>query len=194
MKDLPLLTISCSLDPNSYSFVLAQHIHQELAKQTSANDFIDLRDYPLLMCNGTNQSAYAAPQVKDLYERISKAQGIILAVPVYNFTVNAACKNLIELTGSAYGDNQSNDAWRHKVVGLAAAAGGESSYMAPMTILNSLMHDYRCVIVPRYVYALQTHFINHHPAPEIENRLQELAQTLVQFTSALSDYTKSVAR
>jgi NAD(P)H-dependent FMN reductase len=194
MKQAPLLTISCSLDPNSYSFVLARSIHQQLAQYTSTNDFIDLRTYPLPLCNGTNQSAYAPPTVKELHDRIAQAHGIVLAVPIYNYDVNAACKNLIELTGSAYSDSQSGIAWRHKVIGLVAVAGAEISYMAPTSLLNSLMWDYRCVIIPRYVYAVQTHFEHHTPSAETECRLVELAETMVQFTRGLADYIGHVER
>lgn len=182
------------MDPNSYSFILAQHIHRELGKHTNSNDFIDLRTYPLALCNGTNQSAYAGADVKELHDRIARAHGIILAVPIYNYDVNSACKNLIELTGSAYGESQSGMAWRHKVIGLAAAAGADVSYMAPLGILNSLMLDYRCVVIPRYVYALQTHFEQCHPSPEIQCRLTELAETLVQFSRGLTGYIESGAR
>ena len=41
------------------------------------------------------------------------ADAILLAVPIYNYDVNAAAKNLVEHTGSA---------WENKIVGFLAAA------------------------------------------------------------------------
>lgn len=185
------LTISCSLDPNSYSFVLAQHVHQELSRHSGSRDFIDLRTYPLPISNGSGQSAYADPNVRILHDRILAAQGIILATPIYNYGVNAACKNLIELTGTTSDGTQSGDAWRHKVIGLIAVAGGEGSYMAPMGVLHSLMLDFRSVVIPRYVYATQSHFINHRPSPEMEARVAELADTMALFVHGLEGYISS---
>ena len=69
---------------------------------------------------------------------------MIVAAPVYNYDVSASAKNMIELTGNA---------WEDKMVGFLCAAGGMSSYMSVMAYANSLMLDFRCVIIPRFVYA-----------------------------------------
>ncbi|MES1168133.1 MAG: NAD(P)H-dependent oxidoreductase, partial [Oleiharenicola lentus] len=69
--------------------------------------------------------------------------------PIYNYDGNAALKNLIELTGRA---------WENKVVGFLCAAGGVASYMSIMPLANSLMLDFRCVVVPRFVYATDAAF------------------------------------
>ena len=81
---------------------------------------------------------------RELWEKIKLARAVIVAAPVYNYDVNAAAKNLVEMTGSA---------WEGKVVGFIAAAGGRSSYMSVMGLANSLMLDFRCWIAPRFVYA-----------------------------------------
>ena len=46
---------------------------------------------------------------------IEAARVIIVATPIYNYDANAAAKNLVELTGSA---------WEDKTVGFLCAAGG----------------------------------------------------------------------
>ena len=82
----------------------------------------------------------------DLTHTIIRApiDGIVVATPIYNYDASAAAKNLVELTGRA---------WQNKVVGFLCAAGGDGSYMSIMALANSLMLDFRCVIVPRFVYA-----------------------------------------
>ena len=110
-------------------------------------DFIDFQKIELPMCDG--DSAYSHPEVEKMRSRIEAAKGILIAAPVYNFYLNAAVKNLIELTGSA---------WEDKVVGFLNAAGGYSSYMSVLSVANSLMLDFRCVIVPRFVYAVGSAF------------------------------------
>jgi NAD(P)H-dependent FMN reductase len=50
------------------------------------------------------------------------------------------------------------NAWEDKIVGFLCAAGGEASYMSVMAYANSLMLDFRCVIIPRVVFATSEAF------------------------------------
>ena len=84
-----------------------------------------------------------------LTELIQRARGIIVATPIYNYDASAAVKNLFELTGRA---------WEDKAVAFLCAAGGQSSYMSIMGLANNLMLDFRCLIVPRFVYSTRTAF------------------------------------
>lgn len=172
--------ISSSLNPNSTSANLARYLQKSLAKSGDVT-WIDLRDYSLPVCDG--HEAYLNPQVKELEALIMPCSGLMICHPVYNYFGNAAAKNLIELVSQAM---------KNKVVGLAASAGGSGSYMAPMEIANVLMLDCRCVVVPRFVYATPDHFTEEGKlAPAIEERLDELAKTLVIFTEGLKSYTGS---
>jgi len=156
------LVISASLRPESLSRVLGQFLAEELD-----GEHIDLREFPLPMCDG--DAAYDDPNVEKLRARIEAARVILVAVPIYNYDANAAVKNLVELTGGA---------WEDKIVGFACAAGGMSSYMSIMSLANSLMLDFRCIVLPRFVYALGNDFdggkiIN----ADIRKRLQQLADS-----------------
>lgn len=102
---------------------------------------------------------------------------MIVAAPVYNYDVSAAAKNMIELTGSA---------WEDKIVGFLCAAGGMSSYMSVMAYANSLMLDFRTVIIPRFVYATGDAFEGDKLIDKkVERRVQQVADDLVRFTRAL---------
>src|ERR1700694_145423 len=103
------------------------------------------------------------PGSKKLSAAIEAADGILIAAPVYNYDVAAAAKNMIELTGSS---------WEEKVVGFLCAAGGNSSYMAVMAYANSLMLDFRTVIIPRFVYATGNAFDGDKISdPKVRNRI-----------------------
>lgn len=102
---------------------------------------VDMREYPLPFCNG--HSGYDHPHVVALKNEIEKAHTVLVASPVYNFDLNAVAKNLLEMTGRS---------WTGKRVGFLIAAGGSRSYMAAMGFANSLQLDFRCSIIPRYVY------------------------------------------
>ena len=108
---------------------------------------------------------------------VEAADGVIVAAPVYNYDVSASAKNMIELTGSA---------WEDKIVGFLCAAGGMSSYMSVMAYANSLMLDFRCVIIPRFVYATGDAFDDDKLLDgKIVGRIEQVAKELIRFTEAL---------
>ena len=141
------LIISASLNPESKSALLAKAALSELEKLGLSADCIDLKDEDIPFCDG--DSVYEDERVVRVRERIARAQGILMAVPVYNFYASAAAKNLLEVAGNA---------WKEKTVGFLCAAGGKASYMGPLSLANSLMMDFRCWIVPRFVYAIGSDF------------------------------------
>jgi FMN reductase len=61
-----------------------------------------------------------------------------------------------------------------------------SSYMSVMAYANSLMLDFRSVIIPRFVYATGNAFDGDIPAdPRIVERVEQVAAELIRFTTAL---------
>lgn len=162
--------IASSLSPKSNSRLLAKKLAEKLSLVSINVDFIDLRDFKLPFCGDENNHQY--PQISDITDRITKAAGIVMASPIYNYGVNAAMKNLVELTGKK--------AWHDKVVGFICAAGGRSSYMSVMSFANSLMLDFHCLIIPKFIYiAKDFEDINHIPE-DLKERLDQLAVTLVE--------------
>lgn len=169
------LVFSTSLSAASRSRVLARAGHAALQKAGVEAELIDVRTLGLPMCDGG--AAYGHPAVGPLAEKIRTARGVLLCFPVYNYDCGAAAKNLIELTGKA---------WENQVVGLACAAGGSSSYMSPMGLANSLMLDFRCVIVPRFVYTTGAAFSGEQISDaEVARRVESLAAELARIGGRL---------
>lgn len=138
-------------------------------------ELLDLACLKLPLCDGA--TVYGDPAVQELAAKVEAADGILLATPIYNYDINAAVKNLIELTGRA---------WTEKVVGFLCAAGGQGSYMSVMSIANSLMLDFRTVVIPRFVYATGDQFQGNAIAHEdLGERIEQVADELLRFTSAL---------
>ncbi|HVU25179.1 MAG TPA: NAD(P)H-dependent oxidoreductase, partial [Opitutus sp.] len=135
-----ILLVSSSLNPDSKSLVLAREAERVLAAAGHQPTLLDLSALPLPLCDAG--PAFDHENVLHADRLVHAADGIIVATPIYNYDANAAVKNLVELTG---------DAWENKVVGFLCAAGGQSSYMSILAFANSLMLDFRCVIVPRFV-------------------------------------------
>jgi len=171
---MKVLVVSSSLHPDSKSRRLARRAMSRLEAAPVEARFIDLVEHPLPPCDGG--AAYGDATAVALKEAVQEADAALLAFPVYNYDAGSACKNLIELTG---------DAWTGMTVGLMCAAGGKGSYMAPMQVANSLMLDFRCLIVPRFVYATGEDFEGDgSPAEEIARRVDELADELVRIGGA----------
>ena len=170
-----IVVISTSLNPKSKSRMVAKKALSHLQSEQVSVDWIDLQDHQLPFCDGYN--AKKEPVVVSLQSQIAKADGILLAAPVYNFDLNAASKNLIELTGNA---------WTNKTVGLLVAAGGMRSGMSPLGMMNSLMLDFRCIVIPRYIYVNPKDFRDDaQPNDSTIERIYELNTELIRVTSAL---------
>jgi NAD(P)H-dependent FMN reductase len=170
------LVFSCSLNPASRSRQLATALVAELREREPSVELIDLRDVALPFCDG--DAAYGAPQVAELGAKAQAARCVILSVPIYNYDASAAAKNLIELLGSRL---------EGKVVGFLCAAGGQSSYMSIMSLAASLMLDFRCIILPRFVYATGRAIgAEGIVDPEIQRRVAQLAHEALRVTRALA--------
>ena len=139
-------------------------------------EFFDLQENPLPMCDG--DECYDLPEVLDFREKVKNADGIIMAIPVYNFNVSSGAKNIVELGGRMLYD---------KTFGFICAAGAKSSYMSVMSLANSLMIDFRCYIIPKFVYATKHDFEDDKITnSDIKERIEELGKELVRVSKALN--------
>jgi FMN reductase len=169
------LVISTSGNPDSNSRRMARVAFAHLQKKQVDVEWIDLRELDLPLCDA--DQCYLNDAAKKLNHAIKSADGILVAAPVYNYDVAASAKNMIELTGSS---------WEDKIVGFLCAAGGMGSYMSVMAYANSLMLDFRTVIVPRFVYATGDAFDGDAlKDKKIVTRVEQVADDLVRFTEAL---------
>ena len=171
-----VVILSCSLKPRSRSHKLALAAQAFLRGREVSVELVDLAEHDLPLCGGTGSLDH--PSVKTLTGVIDAAGAILVSSPVYNYDLNAAAKNLMELTGSA---------WTDKPVGFLCAAGGRTSYMSPVGFANSLMFDFRCLIVPRFVYCTKDDFTEaDEPGPAIRGRVEQLATAAVDLARALA--------
>ncbi len=173
---MKVLVIACSLNTESRSAQLAAAVGVALAERGVEVEAVDLREYGLPLCDAGE--AYGHEHVEAMRRAVAGADAVLLAVPIYNYDVNAAAKNLVELTGKS---------WLGKTVGFLCAAGGRGSYMSVMGLANSLMLDFRCLILPRFVYATGVDFDEDgSPNAVVRERIAELADDTVRVAGALA--------
>ncbi|MGB7343111.1 MAG: NAD(P)H-dependent oxidoreductase [Pirellulaceae bacterium] len=169
------LVLSASLNPDSRSRILANRCVSLLETAERDVTLFDLSMHSIPACDGN--AAYGDPNVQKLSALIAAAEAIFIASPVYNYDVNSVAKNALELTGRA---------WTGKVVSMMLAAGGQGSYMSGMGLANSLMLDFRCLIVPRFVYATEQAFADGAIQNELVNqRMTQLVSETTQIADAL---------
>jgi FMN reductase len=169
------LVISTSGSPDSNSRRMGRVALAHLQKRKVDCAWIDISEMDLPLCDA--DKCYGMPGSRKLSTAIEAADGILIAAPVYNYDVAAAAKNMIELTGSV---------WEDKIVGFLCAAGGAASYMSVMAYANSLTLDFRCVIIPRFVFATSEAFNGENITDKkITERIEQVANELVRFTEAL---------
>lgn len=169
------LVISTSGNPDSNSRKMGRFALAHLQKAGVECEWIDTSTINLPICDA--DKCYTDPAVEKVAASIAAADGILIAAPVYNYDVSASAKNMIELTGKA---------WTGKIVGFLCAAGEQSSYMSVMSYANSLMLDFRCTIIPRFVYAIGNAFDDDTVTDKkIAKRIEELAGELMRFVRGL---------
>jgi FMN reductase len=166
MKNVAI--IATSLNPASKSQVLAAKLAAVLESHGVTVESIDLREYDLPLA-GT-PGCWEHPDLNHFNDVVGRASHIVFAVPIYCYGANAAAKNVIELLGRSF---------TSKVIGFMCAAGGQGSYMSVMDLANSLMLDFRAVIVPRFFYATGADWSEDGVLnPELESRFEMMYEDL----------------
>lgn len=172
---MSFIVISSSLNPNSKSAILAREALKILQERGKEVEWLDLREIELPQCDGDR--AFSDGNVSTVASKIRKASSIILAVAIYNYDCGSSAKNLLELSGRA---------WEDKTVSFLCAAGGRSSYMSIMSFANSLMLDFRSVVVPRFVYAEESAFENNTIIDEkIKERISQMIDATIKLDGAM---------
>lgn len=169
------LVVSTSGNPDSNSRRMGRIAFACLQTAKVDCEWLDISELGLPLCDA--DKCYTQPAAQKLSATLEAADAILVATPVYNYDVSAAAKNMVELTGSA---------WEDKIVGFLCAAGGMNSYMSVMAFANSLMLDFRCIIIPRFVYATGHAFDGDKLKDEkVAKRIEEVAGELIRFGQAL---------
>lgn len=175
---------SCSLNPTSRSRRLAEFARMFLAEIGAEVDYFDLREHPLP--DFSDDASCQTPVVDEIVRRLAQCQGIILAVPIYNWSPGSMLKKLMECTGNLSTGGKVW-AWENKVVTFLCAGGLHHSYMAYGSTAISLMMDFKCIINPHIVYAREVEVSNEGElSPEIQARLEKVLRIGDELTVALS--------
>jgi len=169
-----VVIFATSLSPNSRSQILAREAQRMLEEKKVSVKLIDMREGEAP--EEGREGWWSGEVAKNLRAEAAKATHILFAVPIYNYAVSSQSKALLEqLNAEVLGG---------KSVGFLISAGGNNSYMAVLGFANSLMLDFRCWIVPRFVYATGGEFEGDVPGQKIKERMATLMQELFMKVNA----------
>jgi len=167
-EDYMLVIVSTSLRKESNSRALGREALSFARRLGIEVRLVDLIDFHIPLCDGGDNSDCKA--VKELDSILSDATAILFCSPIYNYDVSPALRNLLAHVGSSL---------EGKVAGVLCSAGGDRSYLAPLAFMNSVMAHFRCLVLPRYVYAPERVFENGSlKDSEIQERVHEVVHAL----------------
>ena len=117
MSELKVLGISGSLRKASYNTALLKACAELMPAGMKMTGYARLDDIPLF-----NQDVFDAgvpAPAKRFRDEVTAADGLLIALPEYNFSLTAALKNAID-----WGSRPPNQSWQDKPVAIFSASGG----------------------------------------------------------------------
>lgn len=115
-KKIHILALAGSLREKSYNRSLL-NIAKETAPSHAQIEIFDLKDIPIF---NQDHETSLPPTVSAFKAKIKAADGILMAVPEYNYSISGVLKNAIDWGSRPYGDNS----WDNKFVAIMGASMG----------------------------------------------------------------------
>lgn len=185
---LSILIISCSLDPQSKSRQLAVEGARRAADRDAVVELIDLRQVQLPAFD--NAQAHDHASVTVLKQAILRADAVIIASPVYNWSLGSATKNMVEATG-ATGDDGRQAAWFDKFVTFFCAGGLPHSYTAYTELASSMTLDFKCILNPYMVYGTDRDMVEGSLSESLDRRMDKTLDVAFELALRLKNRTYS---
>jgi NAD(P)H-dependent FMN reductase len=183
-----VLIVSCSLDPLSQSRLLALDAARRLEDRGACVEVMDLQEMRLPAFD--NAEAHDHWGVVGLKRAIVGADAVLIAAPVYNWSLGSAAKNMVEVTG-ATGENGRKAAWFDKFVTFLCAGGLPHSYTAYAGLASSMTLDFKCILNPYMVYATDRDFTDGVFSEALSLRMEKTLDVALELAAALRNRTYS---
>ena len=144
-----------------------------------AADLLHLGDYTFSFADGRPPADFPDDTGK-LVDRVSSADMLLIATPIFRASYTGALKNLL--------DHLPVEALHGKVCGLIGMGGSDHHYLAVDTQLRPVLGWFGAVITPTTVYLQSRDFQDGQLAnPQAAADLQSLASAVVATHHALAD-------
>ena len=168
------VVVSTSLNRSSRSRTLAVECGKDLSRLGCEVVHIDLRETQLPLCDG--ETTWDHPEVVRLQNEVRSANALVVAAPIYNWSVAASTKNFVECMGHALDQ---------KVIAILCAAGGPRALLAPTSFAASLLVDFQAILVPKLVVVERDDAGVDGLSDSSRRRVRELAELTVRMARGM---------
>ncbi len=127
-----VLIIQGSLNPQSKTAIVVKEAEKILHGIDGIDcQTLDLRSFEMQFCDSRKLQDYNS-DTKKAFEMVEEADGLIIGMPVYCYSVSGPLKNLIDITASAM---------EKKVAGILCTTGSSMSYLASADLAKILAYE-----------------------------------------------------
>lgn len=166
-----IVVIKASLNQDSVSAQIADRAIVFLGKHTDIQvQTIDLRTLKMEFCDGRDLEEYNE-DMRSAAEMLEKADGYLIAMPVYCYSFSGVLKNFLDITCEFMGK---------KPFGIMMAAGGTRSYLACQDLIKVLSFETEAFHVPcKPIQVTGAHEIEE---TKIVERLHRMCELLMKYS------------
>ena len=168
-----LLIIQGSLNKNSKTSIIIDEVVKILKEKSVNYELIDLRKIELQFCDGRDLKEYNE-DLQNAYKLMKSADGYIIGMPVYCYSVSGPLKNFLDITCGAM---------EGKVCGIVCNAGGVMSYLASAELMKILSYEVSCLSIQPTTYAYGNDFkdgkiVNEKVIEKAKNMIENLIKRI----------------
>ena len=127
-----ILIIQGSLNPQSKTAIVVREAEKILNSLDGVDcQVLDLKSFDMQFCDGRKLTDYNRDTQK-AFEMVNEADGFIIGMPVYCYSVSGPLKNLIDITSLAM---------EKKVAGILCTTGSSMSFLASSELAKILAYE-----------------------------------------------------
>ncbi len=167
-----VVLIQGSLSPTSKTAIVLEKIKEQLLDRNVKVTILDLRDLNMEFCDGRPLRDYN-DDIKAAHRLLSQADGYVIGMPVYMYSVSGPLKNFLDIVSGAMQD---------KFAGLVCMSGGVRSYLAAEDLINILSFEVNVTTVQPIVHAYGADFQNDELSnPKVLEKIDAMIERLLKF-------------
>ena len=150
MSAVRVLAFAGSLRKGSYNKKLAKQFAAAAERAGAQVTVLDLADYPMPIFDEDVEAEQFPERAAAFKEQLRQHDAFIIACPEYNSSITAALKNAIDWASRKTTDDEAPlEAFKGKVVALAAASPGGFGGLRGLVPVRMLLGNIGCLVLPQ---------------------------------------------
>tara|TARA_Y100000588_G_C13793716_1_gene727792 strand:+ start:45 stop:569 length:525 start_codon:yes stop_codon:yes gene_type:complete len=166
-----ILIIQGSLNPQSKTAIVTEEAEKTLdGFDGIESQTLDIRFFNMQFCDGRKLQEYNSDTQK-VYKMFYKADGLIIGMPVYCYSVSGPLKNFIDITSSAM---------EGKATGIICTTGSSISYLASADLAKILAYESHVLSIQPVVCSSYQDFNDSRlESQKVREKLNKMINVLV---------------